>query len=91
MESTQKELKTRLEKKGGREVGIKPVLPAYNPLEDHIVSFSMIDEDLRLVLYSLAQAVGMNIIIDPSLRDEKHLVTLKHLTSIMSLTATSSA
>jgi len=76
LESTQKELKTRLEKKGGREVGIKPVLPAYNPLEDHIVSFSMIDEDLRLVLYSLAQAVGMNIIIDPSLRDEKHLVTL---------------
>ncbi|MCK4391043.1 MAG: pilus (MSHA type) biogenesis protein MshL [Desulfobacterales bacterium] len=76
LKAVQKEMKTRLEKKGGRQVGIKPVMPKYNPLEDQIVSFSMIDEDLRLVLYSLAQAVGMNIIIDPSLREEKRMVTL---------------
>lgn len=65
-----------LEKSATREIKAEPVMPKYDPLEDHIVSFSMIDEDLRLVLYSLARTVGMNIIMDPSLREEKRLLTL---------------
>jgi len=55
---------------------VEPVMPAYDPLEDHIVSFSMVDEDLQMVLYSLSQAVGMNLIIDPSVADEKRVITL---------------
>ena len=65
-----------LEKDAPGEVEVEPVMPVYDPLEDHTVSFSMIEEDLRLVLYSLAQATGMNIIMDPSLSEEKRLITL---------------
>jgi len=72
----QKELTTALEKKAPREVMVEPIMPAYDPLEDHMVSFSMVDEDLKLVLYSLAQSVGMNLIMDPVVSGEKRLVTL---------------
>jgi MSHA type pilus biogenesis protein MshL len=72
----QKELRDTLEERAPREVEAELVMPKYDPLEDQIVSFSMVDEDLRLVLYSLSKATGMNLIIDPSLSDEKRLVTL---------------
>lgn len=65
-----------LEKDSPRKVEAEPVMPVYDPLEDHIVSFSMIEEDLKLVLYSLAQSTGMNIIMHPSLSEEKRLITL---------------
>jgi len=61
----QKVLHDSIEKTAPREIDIKPVMPAYDPLEDRIVSFSMINEDLRLILYSLSKAVGMNLIINP--------------------------
>jgi len=73
---TQKELKDSLEKAPPRKVEVEPIMPAYDPLEDHIVSFSMVDEDFQLVLYSLSQAVGMNLIIDPDITKEKRLITL---------------
>ncbi|KPK21162.1 MAG: hypothetical protein AMK69_22435 [Nitrospira bacterium SG8_3] len=65
-----------LEKEAPRTVEVEPMMPQYDPLDDQIVSFSMVDEDLQLILYSLSQAVGMNLIIDPSLSEEKRLVTL---------------
>ncbi len=64
------------EKKAQKKLNVKPVMPKYDPLEDHIVSFSMIDEDLQLVLYSLAQSVGMNLIIDPGIKKEDRKITL---------------
>ena len=70
------ELVGSLEKEAPKEVEAEPVMPAYDPLEDHIVSFSMIQEDLKLVLYSLAQSTGMNIIMDPGLSEEERLITL---------------
>ena len=72
----QKELVDTLEKVPPKAIELKPVMPAYNPLEDHMVSFSMVQEDLQLVLYSLSQAVGMNLIIDPSISKEERLLTL---------------
>lgn len=72
----QKGLRQSLEKEAPRTVEVEPVMPEYDPLEDQIVSFSMVNEDLQLILYSLARAVGMNLIIDPSLSEEKRLVTL---------------
>lgn len=72
----QKQLRDGLEERAPREVEAEPIMPKYDPFEDQIVSFSMVDEDLRLVLYSLSRATGMNLIIDPSLSDEKRLVTL---------------
>jgi MSHA type pilus biogenesis protein MshL len=65
-----------LEKDAPGEVEVEPVMPVYDPLEDHIVSFSMVEEDLKLVLYSLAQSTGMNIIMDPNLSEEKRIITL---------------
>ena len=72
----QEGLRKNLEKEALRTADVEPMMPEYDPLEDQIVSFSMVDEDLQLVLYSLAQAVGMNLIIDPNLAEEKRLVTL---------------
>ncbi|OQY14509.1 MAG: pilus (MSHA type) biogenesis protein MshL [Desulfobacteraceae bacterium 4572_187] len=65
-----------IEKKASREIDIKPVMPAYDPLEDRIVSFSMINEDLRLILYSLSKAVGMNLIINPEVTVEEKRLTI---------------
>jgi MSHA type pilus biogenesis protein MshL len=72
----QKGLRKDLEKQAPRTVEVEPMMPKYDPLDDQIVSFSMVDEDLQLILYSLSQAVGMNLIIDPSLAEGKRLVTL---------------
>jgi len=71
-----KEVRDSVEKIPPRKVEAEPVMPVYDPLEDHIVSFSMVDEDLQLVLYSLSQAVGLSLIIDPDIIKEKRLTTL---------------
>jgi MSHA type pilus biogenesis protein MshL len=65
-----------LEKTTPRIIKEEPVMPVYNPLEDHTVSFSMINEDLKAILYSLSQSVGMNLIIDPAVNLEKKSLTL---------------
>lgn len=69
-------LATSLEKSAPRKFEVEPLMPTYDPLEDHTVSFSAVDEDLQTVLYSMARAVGMNLIIDPRINDEKKNVTL---------------
>jgi general secretion pathway protein D len=65
-----------LEKTTPRVIKEEPIMPVYNPLEDHMVSFSMINEDLKAILYSLSQSVGMNLIIDPTVNLEKKSLTL---------------
>ena len=72
----QKDLSRRLEKPVSKKVDMKPVMPEYDPLADQKVSFSMVDEDLQLILYSLAQSVGMNLIINPAVNVENYKVTL---------------
>ncbi len=72
----QKTLVKSLEKVPPRKIEVEPIIPSYDPLEDHIVSFSAVDEDFQLVLYSLAQTVGLNLIIDPDLGKNERLVTL---------------
>jgi len=64
------------EKKAPEKPAVKPIMPRYNPLEDRIVSFSMVSEDLQTVLYSLARSVGMNLILDPGITDNGPKVTL---------------
>ena len=58
------------------DMDFKPVLPAYDPLEDHIISFSVVNEDFQMVLYSLSKAVGMNLILDPTIKKEDQHLTL---------------
>ena len=76
LESSQGEFIPSLERLAPREIKEEPVMPVYDPLEDHMVSFSMVNEDLKMILYSLSQSVGMNLIIDPSVNLEKKLLTL---------------
>lgn len=72
----QKSIWESLEQDSDQPVEIKPVMPAYNPLEDHIISFSMMDENLKMILFSLAKAISMNLVIDPSIDSETDKVTL---------------
>jgi MSHA type pilus biogenesis protein MshL len=65
-----------LEKTSLPIIEAEPILPSHDPLEDQIVSFSMVDEDLQMVLYSLSQAAGVNFIIDPAVTAEKKTLTL---------------
>jgi len=76
LETMQKELSDSLQKVASRKINVEPVMPVYDPLEDHIVSFSAVDENLQTVLYSLSKAVGINIIIDPKISDENKRLTL---------------
>ena len=72
----QAEQRQSIEKTVTRTVDLQPILPAYDPLEDYAVSFSMVDEPIQTILYSLARAVGMNLILDPAIKDENRRLTL---------------
>jgi len=71
-----KKIRESIETDSKQNIEIEPVVPVYNPLEDHIVSFSVVDEDYKFILYSLARSLGINLIIDPLVSGEKHLVTM---------------
>ena len=72
----QQQLRSTLQTKQPPQVDVEPLVPTYDPLEDQIVSFAMVDEDIQMVLYSLSQAVGMNFIIEPGTVDEEQTFTL---------------
>jgi MSHA type pilus biogenesis protein MshL len=57
-------------------VEVEPLVPHYDPLEDHRISFAAVDESLKIVLYSLSQAVGMNLIMAPTLKTDDLLITI---------------
>ncbi|MCP3876751.1 MAG: pilus (MSHA type) biogenesis protein MshL [Desulfobacteraceae bacterium] len=65
-----------LESKQEKSIDIEPVIPAYDPLEDQMVSFSMVDESLKTILYLLADVVSMNLIVANSINDQEEKVTL---------------
>ena len=69
-------LRKSLQTKPAPTVEMTPVMPVYDPLEDQTVSFSMADESIQNVLYALAKAVGMNLILDPSVQKEDRRLTL---------------
>lgn len=71
----EKRVKT-LESQNKRNIHVTPVLPKYDPLEDHKISFSMVDERLETVLYLLADTVGMNLMLDGKLSSRQNVVTL---------------
>jgi MSHA type pilus biogenesis protein MshL len=65
-----------LEKRGPSAVTLAPVMPAYDPLADQKVSFAVVDEELQMVLYALAEAVDMNVIVDPQVHTAERRLTL---------------
>jgi MSHA type pilus biogenesis protein MshL len=76
LDQRRKEYIDTLEKKKEKKLDIQPVMPVYDPLEEHVVSFSMVDENFQMVLYSLARSVGMNLIIDADITKDNRLLTL---------------
>jgi MSHA type pilus biogenesis protein MshL len=72
----QKELKTKLEKTSQTKINIDPVVPQYNPLDGHFVSMSLVDEELRVALFSLAKNVHMNLLIDPDIDMDNKRITV---------------
>jgi len=72
----QRYLADALESRKTREIEVEPVMPAYDPLADRMVSFSMVDEDFKMILYSLSQSVGMNLIVDPAVKTEEKRLTI---------------
>jgi MSHA type pilus biogenesis protein MshL len=72
----QKELRELLESSVEKDIDIEPVMPVYDPLKEHIVSFSMVSEDLKMVLYALSRETGVNLIIDPAIETETKPMTL---------------
>jgi len=76
LESNVQKRREYLENKAQKTMDVEPVLPVYNPLEDHLVSFSMVDESLETILYLLADTVGMNLILGKNLEDSQRTTTL---------------
>lgn len=72
----QQERHKALESRPKRAKPVAPVLPQYDPLEAHKVSFSMVNEKLETVFYLLAESVGMNLILDSALVARNHVVTM---------------
>ncbi len=72
----QQQFHESIEKKAPQEVNVEPLMPEYDPLADQMVSFSMVDENIQVILYSLSQAVGMNFIIDPGIITDEKKITL---------------
>ena len=73
----QKQRHQAIEKSNKKQMIVKPLLPEYDPLEDHKISFSMVDESLETVLYLLADTVGMNLMLDSKIRSQQNRVTLR--------------
>lgn len=76
LDQIHEQLRSSLEAVKPPPVVVEPVVPSYDPFDGQTVSFSVVDEPLQTVLYSLSQAVGVNIIIDPQVADESRKLTL---------------
>ncbi len=76
LDHIQKQISRGLEKSSHKTIAVEPVMPVFDPFEGQTVSFSVVDEQLQTVLYSLSQAVGVNIIINPAVLDEQRKLTM---------------
>ncbi|TWI06225.1 general secretion pathway protein D [Luteimonas cucumeris] len=62
---------------------LAPVAPKYDPLENRIVTINMNDANVGGLLWALAEQLGMNLIVDPSVlaRDQRASLYLKNVTA----------
>lgn len=72
----QEMIRAKLEKIQTPKIDITPVIPKYNPLDGHFVSISLVDEELRVALFSLAKNVNMNLLIDPDIDMDNKRITI---------------
>ncbi len=67
----------RLKKQQNKKIKAEPLIPRYDPLEDHKVSFSMVDARLDTIFYIIADTVGMNLVLDDAIKAKEDTVTLR--------------
>ncbi|MBN8799072.1 MAG: STN domain-containing protein, partial [Stenotrophomonas nitritireducens] len=58
-----------------------PVAPAYDPLENTVVSISMFNADVGQLLWALADELKMNLIVDPHVLEQRQRTSL-HLRNV---------
>lgn len=59
------------------------IAPVYDPLENRVVTINMNDAGVNALLWALAEQLGMNLIVDPSVqaRDQRASLYLKNVTA----------
>ena len=62
---------------------VPALAPVYDPLENRVVTINMNDASVNALLWALAEQLGMNLIIDPSVqsRDQRASLFLKDVTA----------
>ena len=62
---------------------LPPVAPAYDPLEDKLVSLNLYDTDVGRLLWALADQVSMNLIVEPAVlaQSQRSSLLLQNVTA----------
>ena len=84
LKAQQDNLFERIEKTTEASADIAPVAPAYDPLENSVVSISMYDADVGQLLWALADELKMNLIVDPHVLEQRQRSSL-HLRNVSAL------
>ncbi|MDR0771395.1 MAG: pilus (MSHA type) biogenesis protein MshL [Burkholderiales bacterium] len=69
-------LQKKLERIATFEIAAKPIPPRYDPLENKIVNINMYDTDIGKLLWTLADQLGLNLIVDPQVLQQKTKTSL---------------
>lgn len=77
----QDKLREQIEQSSSPVAAIAPVAPAYDPLENSVVSISMYDADVGQLLWALADELKMNLIVDPRVLEQRQRSSL-HLRNV---------
>lgn len=74
-------LRERVEKAPPPPAAPAAIAPAYDPLENSVVSISMYDADIGQLLWALADELKMNLIVDPHVLEQRQRASL-HLRNV---------
>jgi general secretion pathway protein D len=79
----QAQLRREIERSAPIAAAAAPIAPAYDPLEDRVVTINMNEASVNALLWALAEQLGMNLIIDPSVqaRNQRASLFLKNVTA----------
>lgn len=72
----QDRLRQQVERPAADVINSTPIAPAYDPLENSVVSLSMYDADIGQLLWALADELKMNLIVDPKVLEQKQRASL---------------
>ena len=73
---TQTKLQEAIERATPPPIDVKPLMPSYDPLEDQLISFSMLNENIQVIFYALSRATGVNFILAPQITTQDKQLTL---------------